>query len=59
MGSEAYPNKAMTFEQLKRKDEALQTSARRMLERMQTIIETLDQQSALLACTKERLNAVE
>lgn len=27
MGSEAYPNTAMTFEQLKRKDEALQTSA--------------------------------
>jgi hypothetical protein len=50
MGSEPYSNTAMTCEQLKRKDEALQTSARRMLERMQAIIEALDQQWALLSC---------
>ena len=40
----------MTFEQLKRRDEALETLARRMLERMQAIMGELNQQWALLGC---------
>jgi hypothetical protein len=39
---------AMAFEQLRCKDEALQTSARRMIERMQAISEELDQQWVLI-----------
>ncbi|WP_161866894.1 DUF2630 family protein [Pseudomonas yangonensis] len=40
---------AMSFEQLRSQDAALQSSARRMIERMQAINEELDQQWELIS----------